>query len=112
VSKRGSCRPGRQARDRLPTSALWSCTEMDAANSFKIERYPDHFIVRLGVTANPETGETWEEVASVLLPLTTALTLAVALFENVQKATPELQQAFEALQPKINALNVAGATKP
>jgi hypothetical protein len=78
---------------------------MHAINRIKLDRHPDHFVLRLGLSASPDAGSPGEEVISVVLPLATALELAVTLFESVQLATPEMQNAFVTLLPRIAALN-------
>jgi hypothetical protein len=88
---------------------------MHPANRFELIRNPDHFILRFGASRKEASaGDFGDEVTTVMLPLTTAMVLGVALFEEFNKATPELQQFFEVLQPRINALNAANkqATKP
>jgi hypothetical protein len=79
---------------------------MQAANRFKIERHPDHFIFKFGVSAKEDSAaEFGDEVVTLMVPLTCATVLAVAIFEETTTATGELQRFYEALQPRIAALN-------
>lgn len=78
---------------------------MNAANRFKITRFNDYFVVRLGVSESNDKNELGELVAEVLLPLSTVASLSVDLFSGVIKCTGDLTQFFADLQPTLAALS-------
>jgi len=76
---------------------------MRLANQVQIERKPDHFVLKFSVaSSSPEAAE---EVATLAVPLTTGMELALGLFEGTIRSIVDLQGHISEMQERINALN-------
>ncbi len=73
------------------------------ANRISIDRFNDHFVIHFSA-AETKDGEA-EEVASVVLPLTIGVELALKLFEAMYSSMIELQAHFVDIQRTIDSLN-------
>lgn len=82
---------------------------MNIANQVKIERMKDHFVLRFSMRHASEAGAEEEHVATIAVPLTTAIELSLGMFEAMTHSIVELQMHFVGLQSRINEINkVAG----
>ena len=73
---------------------------MNFATRVGIDRRKDHFVLHF---FEDEKGDS--PVASIVLPLTSAIDLGIDLFQQTLSSIPDLQKHFGGLNAKIEMLN-------
>lgn len=71
------------------------------ANTIKLSRHDDHFVLRFALTDDGDP----EAVAEVAIPLTAGIGLALNLFEATYASVAGLQKRFVEFQTGITKLN-------
>lgn len=85
------------------------CKPMRAVNRFRITRFADHLVLRLGFSESEKCEDFGDQVEEILLPITTVTNLALKLFECVIQSTVDITQFFTALQEPMAKLNALSA---
>jgi hypothetical protein len=76
---------------------------------FKISRFQDYVVLRLGFSESADPAELGETIEEVLLPITTSTTIAVGLFDAVIRSTADLTAFFAPIQKPMADLNILSA---
>ena len=78
---------------------------MQAANKVHVVRSADSVVLRFGMSETEDPKDLGEKAAELMIPLTTAARLGLALFESVMKSTVDLTAFFSSFQKAAEELN-------
>jgi hypothetical protein len=82
---------------------------MRAVNRFKVDRFPDYVVLRLGMSHSTDRGDLGPDPIEVVVPITVSAAVGLSLFESVLLATADLTRFFTMFQQQVNNLNAVSA---